>query len=294
MIIKTNVSNIRDPFVLVKDGVYYMYGTHAPNGWEDTDWVCYKNESGRLDSGWVRLDSIHIRPRYAEKQLWSPEVHEYKGKFYMICTYYSSQKQRRGCTVMRADTPDGPFVEISDGFVTESVYPHDAIDGTLYVDGCGQPWLVFVNEFTQTSDNVGRMSAVRLSDDLSRCIGEYTELFGAYDASWAGAHVTDGCFIYKTQDGQLLMLWSNSDKDGGYCVGIAKNEDGRIDGKWSHQDELLFSKALSGESDGGHAMVFTGLDGKKYLSLHSPNAPLHEMAIFVPVIEKDGTLVCEI
>lgn len=298
MIIKTDVVNIRDPFVLVKDGVYYMYGTDVTTGdWDDTDWVCYKNESGRLDAGWERLENLHIRPSTAEKNLWSPEVHEYKGSYYMICTYFSSEKCRRGCTVMRSSSPAGPFSEISDGFVTESVYPFDAIDGTLYVDENAQPWLVFVNEWTQTDDKIGRMSAARLSDDLSTCVGEMTELFRADDASWSGAQVTDGCFMYKTAEGKLLMLWSNLDKDGGYCVGIAESENGKIVGKWCQNDELLFARSLTGELDGGHSMIFKALDGKKYLALHSPNKPeggLTETAVFVPVYEKNGTLVCEI
>ncbi len=296
MIIKTDVTNIRDPFVLVEDGVYYMYGTYAPNGWEDCEWACFKNNSGKLDNGWERVDGFYVRPEFAKKNLWSPEVHKYGASYYMICTYFSSEKERRGCCIMRSSSPVGPFFEISDGFVTENIYNRDAIDGTLYVDKEGQPWLVFVNEWTQTDDKIGKMSAVRLSDDLSRTTGEMKELFSAYDASWAGAQVTDGCFLYESENGKLSMIWSNLDKDGGYCVGIAECEDGKVDGRWTQRDALLYSKALSGEHDGGHGMIFTALDGRKYLALHSPNVPigdLHETAIFVPVSEKDGVLKCE-
>lgn len=34
--------------------------------------------------------------------------------------------------------------------------------------------------------------------------------------------------------------------------------------------------------DGGHAMIFESLEGKKYLSLHYPNTTPNERAIFIP------------
>lgn len=34
--------------------------------------------------------------------------------------------------------------------------------------------------------------------------------------------------------------------------------------------------------DGGHAMVFTRLDGKRMIALHSPSTPNDEWATFMP------------
>ena len=293
--IKTNIKKLRDPFLLLSNGIYYMYGTGVGqnNDWDGTDWVCYKNDSGRLDGEWKKIEkSISVAPKYAIKNRWAPEVHEYKGSFYMFTTYFSSKTNHRGCTVLRSASPEGPFEEISDGHLTPADW--DAIDGTLYVDKEGQPWMVFVHEWTSTDDKIGRMALARLSDDLSSFISEPVELFRADDPSWTDRMVTDGCFLYDTADGGLLMIWSNFEKDG-YCVGIAKSENGKIDGKWIQQDTLLFSKAISGDYDGGHGMIFTDKDGAKYLCLHSPNNPQgdrHETPILVPIKEENGTLVC--
>ena len=172
----------------------------------------------------------------------------------------------------------------------------DAIDGTLYIDADGQPWMVFVREWTATDDGIGRMVVSKLSDDLSRLISEPVELFRADDPSWTNHIVTDGCFLYENAEGELLMIWSNFAPDG-YCVGIAKSENGKIDGKWIQQDELLFSKTLSGDYDGGHGMIFTNTDGTKYICLHSPNNPQGERCekpILIPIKEENGTLVCEL
>ena len=157
MIIETNVTKLRDPYVVVADGVYYAYGTN---------WQCYVNKSGKLDGEWKRseVSPTVVVPEDFVKQNWAPEVHVVGGKYYMFTTYFSSKTQHRGCSVFKSDTPEGPFVQISDGHFTPDYW--DCIDATLYVDEENQPWMVFVHEWTCTDDGVGRMAAAKLSDAI--------------------------------------------------------------------------------------------------------------------------------
>ena len=292
--IVTNVQGLRDPFMVTHNGVYYLYGTGVgiSNSWDSTVWACLVNDSGSLNGEWKQTEKIVYEvPKNAVKQFWAPEVHRYKGSFYMISSYYSSETEHRGSSVLKSDSPTGPFKEISNGHVT----PHDldCIDATLYVDKEGQPWLVFVHEWTCTDDGVGRMAAAKLSDDLSRLVSEPTELFRADSPSWTNQRVTDGCFMYTTEQNEILMLWSNFTDDGNYSVGIAKSDNGRIDGNWKHQDSLLFTKKTGEKFDGGHGMIFKDLDGRLFLCLHSPNSPCvecRERTVLIPVCEKNGTL----
>ena len=282
MIIST-IKQLRDPFVVVKDGIYYAHGT---------GWHCYRNTSGSLAGAWEDLGQVVPNPQDDGGQHWAPEVHLYNGSFYMITTYRSAKNGHRGCVILKSDRPEGPFSYHSEGHVTPNDW--DCIDGTLYIDKEGKPWMVFVHEWTCRPDRVGTFAAARLSEDLTRLVSEPIELFRADEPAWARAGVTDGCFMYTTADGQLLMLWSNFTDDG-YCVGIARSDNGRLDGHWSHDEKLLFSKAISGEYDGGHGMLFYDTDGQMYLSIHSPQtlegADRLESPVFVPVKERDGTLV---
>ncbi len=298
MIIKTNIEHLRDPYVLVENGVYYAYGTGVSSGdWGNTTWACYKNTSGRLDGEWNPIvDSIYVRPETAVKNLWAPEVHKYKGKYYMFATYFSSSTEHRGCSILSADSPEGPFSEITNGHIT----PHewDSIDGTFYLDRDGKPWMIFVHEWTSTDDKVGRMASARLSDDLTRFVSEPEELFRADAPEWSDNNVTDGCFMYTTEQGGLAMIWSNfGSKDYcGYCVGIAHSSNVYPDGKWTQEAAPLFSNMITGDYDGGHGMIFRDIDGQLYLCVHSPNKPCDECAertIFVSLKEQNGTLVCE-
>lgn len=271
--IVSKIPCLRDPFVLVENGRYYVYGT---------GWVCYRGD--RLDGDFELLDDIVEVPSDVAGDKWAPEVHKYRDGYYMFTTYRSKTTGKRGCTIMKADNPEGPFREITGGHFTPKDW--DSIDATFYVDESGQPWSVFVHEWTSTDDHIGRMCAAKLSDDLTKLISEPIELFRADDPDWTDNRVTDGCFMHKCKDGELIMLWSNFAPDG-YAVGIARSDNGKPDGHWTHDSELLFSKAIDGKCDGGHGMLFTGLDGQLYLSVHSPNQAgagrAHETPVFVPI-----------
>lgn len=286
VMITSSLPQLRDPCILVgDDGSYYAYGT---------GWKYYKNTSGSLRGAWSGpYDCVNV-PADAGADFWAPEVHRYGGKYYMITTYRSKATGHRGCTVLRADDPAGPFTVISDGHITPKDW--DSIDGTLTVDTHGQPWLVFVHEWTSTPDGVGRMAAAKLSEDLTHFISEPVELFTARAPSWAKNNVTDGCWMTRTSDGKLWMLWSNWDSKG-YCVGLAYSENGEVDGKWKQTSRRLYSAGLTGGYDGGHGMLFTDTDGQTYLALHSPNsasAGRAETPVFIPIKEFAGSLVWDV
>ena len=293
--IETRIFKIRDPFVIKEENCYYLYGTDvSAGGWENTAWGCYKSEGMDLAGKWEKTKNlVYIRPENAQKQFWAPEVHKYNGYYYMFASYYSSLTNHRGCSILKAPTPEGPFVEITNGHITPKDW--DSIDGTFWVDDEGQPWMVFVHEWTSTDDGIGRMAAAKLSSDLTHFLSEPVELFRADDAPWANIQVTDGCFLHKTSEGRLLMLWSNSYNDE-YRVGIAYSKNGKVDGEWIQAKKPLFTKEIGGKHDGGHGMIFKANDGQSYLAIHSPNnlsGDLSEEAVFLPISEKDGLLICD-
>lgn len=294
--ILSGVEGVRDPFVL-RDGThYYLYGTgvydYKREDWENTAWICYVNKSGRLDGPWKQTETIVFEnPDGATKNRWAPEVHKYRDAYYMFATYYWEKTGRRGCTILKAPSPAGPFVEITKGHITPPDW--DAIDGTLYIDREGQPWMFFVHEWTSTADGIGTMAVAKLSEDLTHFVTEPVELFRADAPSWSDHQVTDGCFLYTTENGTLLMLWSNFDENG-YCVGIARSESGNVLGPWTQDDQRLFCRGKAGVYDGGHGMIFTDTDGQMYLTIHSPNCVTEafaERTVFIPIKEENNTLV---
>jgi len=219
------------------------------------------------------------------KAVWAPDLHAYKGKYYLFLTFDTDSKLseqwrdwlprvRRGSQILMADSPLGPYKP----FQNHSTLPVDmmTLDGTLWVED-GVPYMVFSHEWVQITD--GAIEFVRLKDDLSEIIGEPKRLFQGSDAPWArkspewGCWVTDGPYLYHSKSGKLFMVWSSFSKTG-YTTGVAISDSGKVAGPWRQQSEALYT------ADGGHAMIFKRFDGQLMMVLHSPNKTSERAKLF--------------
>jgi GH43 family beta-xylosidase len=289
---------IRDPFVFVENGIYYLFGSTDKDIWKGpgVGFDVYKS-GGSL----AEFDGPYsaFRPPenfWSAKNFWAPEVYEHGGAYYMFATFLpepvDTPKVCRGTAVLKSNSVMGPFVPWSDGPVT----PHDweCLDGTFYQEidkqGVATPWMIFCHEWQQVGD--GQICAVQLSGDLRKTAGEPILLFRASEAPWSaplkgrapGSYVTDGPNMYRTKGGTLLILWSSFGEDGGYCIGVARSVSGGILGPWVQEEKALYA------ADGGHGMLFHAFDGRLYLSIHTPNKTPNERAIFVELIETNISL----
>lgn len=281
---------IRDPFVLAleENRTYYLYGTTDKNCWSDKGqgFESYKSKDLQEWEGPFPAFAPDI-DFWADRHFWAPEVYAYRGRFFMFASFKAPDKCR-GTQVLVSDTPDGRFVPYSDGPVTPTEW--ECLDGTLYIDRTGNPWMIFCREWKQVDD--GEMWAVRLRDDLRCTQGEPVLLFRASEAPWVKGsqredktvYVTDGPYMYRTEKGSLLMIWS-SGSEYGYAVGIARSDNGEITGKWRHEAAPLFRE------NGGHGMLFKDFEGRLLVSLHSPNHTPCERPCFFAAEEKNDTLI---
>ncbi len=247
---------------------------------------------------WTGPTVVFERPAewWADRGIWAPEMHAYRGKYYLFLTFDSSHqfpeqwrnwlpRVKRGSQVLVADSPLGPFRP----FANRPTLPEDmmTLDGTLWVED-GVPSMVFCHEWVQIKD--GTVEMMRLTDDLSTTVGEPVRLFHGSDAPWSqkspqyGCHVTDGPWLYRTKGGQLLMLWSSGSASG-YAVGIATSRTGKLAGPWVQSPRAFF------DADGGHPMIFRRFDGQLMLALHQPNRPPDEREVFLELEEINDTLV---
>ena len=277
---KNREINIRDPFVLVYNDKYYMYGTRADN---------FGQKTGGFDvyigtdlENWFEPKEVFNSEKHGMNTWvnWAPEVHFYNGAFYLLATFTKSNGLR-GTSILKSDTPDGEFVPHSDGAVTP--WEWECLDGTLHFEN-GKIYCVFCHEHTQILD--GTVCYVELSSDLTRAVTEPTELFAASsflkcEATEKDHCITDGPFLYRKKDGKLLMIWSTCDN--GYKQCVAQSDNGSVCGKWSHLPTLF-------DDDGGHGMIFSDLKGNLKLTLHCPNISLQERPVFFDIAETENSL----
>lgn len=276
---------IRDPYIMADQpsGTYYLYSSASqpedrPNGRNGVK--MYKSKDL---ASWEGPYLVYEIPEDSwanpEQGIWAPEVHSYKGKYYLFATLHDDRKlhseetpygvtqMMRGTQVFVSDKPEGPFAAFGNKPHTPMEWM--ALDGTLWAEKGRPPYMVFCHEWVQTGD--GTMDYVELEKDLSAPASEPKMIFSASEGSWVrpvndkGGYVTDGCFLYRTKTGKLMMIWS-SFGDNGYAVSTASSGSGEMEGPWVQSDELIFSE------NGGHGMLFETFDGRLMIALHYPNS----------------------
>ena len=274
---------LHDPFILADSATqtYYLYTSNNPRLTGDCGLGTMAYESHDLKT-WAPPRVVFRLPdnTWANGGAWAPEVHLWKGHYYLFTTFHNEttpipgpakphrQPYRRGTVLARADSPEGPFQLVNNGEPIAGT-ERMTLDGTLYVDPKGKPWLVYSHEWVQQTD--GTMEAIPLNDDL-KAIGAPVVLFKASDAKWVKGsqkgpddtvYVTDGPELYRSHDGHLLMLWSSYDKNG-YVESEARSDSGTIEGPWTQLEPLV-------RADSGHGMLFHRFgDDQLMLVLHRP------------------------
>ncbi|MER5450435.1 glycoside hydrolase family 43 protein [Streptomyces sp. NPDC002764] len=308
---------LHDPFVVADSGTrtYYLYTSNDPSvsGVEGVGTMVYRSRDLR---DWTRPTVVFLAAEQSEPWAadggWAPEVHERDGRYYLFTTLHDESKplpvpppghygtpfrlptHRRGTVTAVSDSLLGPFTLVDASRPTPPAHLM-TLDGTLYVDPCGQPWMVYAHEWLQTVD--GTMEAIRLAPDLTRTVGDPVFLFKGSDAPWLGEqipagvphqlppYVTDGPQLHRTADGALLMLWSTYEKNragadgglgGGYVQTYAVSRSGELRGPWEQRRPLV-------RDDSGHGMLFHTFEGRLMMVLHRPfenaRGKLYEMEL---------------
>ena len=283
-----NISDIqiRDPFVVLEDGKYYLFGSTDKDIWKGAGcgFDVYVSSNGLTE---FEGPFPAFRPPedfWSETNFWAPEVHFYKNAWYMFATFKPRQG-RRGTAILKSSSGiKGPYIPWSTGNVTPAEW--ECLDGTFFEED-GKPLMVFCHEWQQVGD--GEICAIRLTDDLRQAAVEEKPslLFRASSASWSfplknrapGSFVTDGPFLFRIEK-ELFLLWSSFGKEGNYCIGAARSESGKVSGAWKQSSEPIYS------ADGGHGMLFYSKEKKLYLTVHSPNKTPYERAVFIELSEK--------
>lgn len=199
---------------------------------------------------------------------------------------FKAPSKCRGTHILVSDTPDGTFVPVSEDPATPLDW--ECLDGTLYTDKLGRPHIVFCHEWVQIGD--GTVCDALLSPDLTMPVAEPRVLFRASDFSNVksvveneSAFVTDGPFLFRCDNGELICIWSSIDPTG-YVELIARSDNGDIDGNWTVQDEPLSAE------DGGHGMIFTDFEGKLRFIMHKPNTTTFERPVIMTLLQENGRL----
>lgn len=263
---------LSDPFILAdkKTNSYFMTGTGG---------MLWKSADLNLWEGPYPVAQTDPNSWMGPKpMIWAAELHSFKNKYYYFATFTNRAVkidtvgkniiERRASHVLVSDKPDGPYVPMQDATYLPAAKP--TLDGTFWVDKDGKPYMVYCYEWLQ--NNNGTVEKIELKPDLSGSMGSGKLLFRASDSPWSREKdstghdrpnkVTDGPFLFLTKTGRLGMLWTSWIYDV-YTQGVAYSKSGTLDGPWIQEKDPISPPNF------GHGMLFTTLDGKLLMSVHS-------------------------
>ena len=256
--------HIRDPFVVVRDGRYYLLGTTGDEPWGHGS-TLKLYESADLENFEEKCVMVTDGSLDGYTNLWAPELHEYNGKFYLILSVFR-KNLGRGSIILTSDKLDGNFRMLTGEYVTPAGW--GCLDATLFVYG-GVPYLCFSNEWTTPITGDGSLFIAELDKELKRIVGKPKKIVSgkycgkAVEVSGEGkvGYVCEGPWLYE-EDGKIVLLWSTFTETG-YSVLKSVSKNG-VCGDYEYV-ETVFAK------DGGHCMAFRDLGGKRFITLHQPN-----------------------
>ena len=243
-----------DPYIMDDGtGTYYLYGTGggAEDGfsvYSSTDLVDWNNEGqiyyGNNDTTWN------------ESAFWAPECYKFDGKYYL---FYSAnwkvnptnEGENFHIGVAVADSPTGPFSDLTDGPLFSPGYP--ILDANVFVDDDGKYYLYYSracyehpveSEVADWAREKGMFEeieeswvyGVELSPDFKSLIGEPVLLLRPplkmddANAEWESRSVTsgevnrrwtEGSTTFKHAGTYYMMYSANFYAGANYAVGYA-------------------------------------------------------------------------
>ena len=172
--------NSADPFILKDGDTYYLYATNSGDGFiasKSTDLV-----------NWTSCGLVAKKGNiFGEYYFWAPEVYKYNGRYYLL---YTAEEH---IALAVADSPEGPFMKTSDGFLIDS----QAIDGHFFFDDDEKIYFYYAGD--------GIMGCEMNSDLLSIKSETLTCVLPDDGDGWA-----EGPFMLK-HNGTYYLTYSGND-----------------------------------------------------------------------------------
>jgi beta-xylosidase len=248
-----------DPFILVDNDTYYLYGTTSVNDgfkvWSSTNLSDWESKGFAFKKG---PDS------WGENTFWAPEVFKYRGRFYMVYSAQPAEAKTFSARVCLAvsDHPEGPFEDLKAPLLDNG---WSCIDGHVFVENDGTPWLYFARVGVEDLGNrkklLGKIYGARLNEDLTALASEPVLCVQA-DQPWelveeGRSWCTEGAYVFQAKGKYFMTYSANHYVEPIYGIGYA-NADSPL-GPWikASDNPLVSQNPAIGVSGPGHNCIIT-------------------------------------
>ncbi|MCF0175678.1 MAG: family 43 glycosylhydrolase, partial [Bacteroidales bacterium] len=254
---------LADPFIFEDKGIYYIYGTCAPDGilcYRSLDLEHWEGPVGKVQGVKTKGLALSSKHSWGDHSFWAPEVYKLKnGRYAMV---YSVQTR---IAIAFSDSPMGPFKPEGDELFTPD---QNSIDNHIFVDDDGQAYIYWVR-FGLGKGNEIRVA--KLSDDFKTIVSEQFECLHS-EEPWERqmGKVTEGPFVLKHEGTYYLTYSANDFHSKDYAVGYATSSSPL--GPWKKYEGNPILHNADGNVGCGHHAFFRTYDGELYVVFHAHNS----------------------
>jgi beta-xylosidase len=259
-----------DPFAFWHAGRYYLIGTTAP----DEGFHCY--ESTDLAhwqlKGWAWRQSPD---GWTADCLWAPEVKYHQGRFYLTYSGHvrGSPPGHLLMALAVSDTPAGPYRDLHAPWFDPG---YSTIDGHLFVDDDGRPYLYFSRNGEQDGTSFGANYGVELAPDLSEPVGTPLLLIEASQpwerVNWTENRCNEGPTVLKHRGRYYMTYSANHTGFPHYGVGYATAEHPLGPWRKAEENPVLATNLALGVSAPGHNSIVPSPDGRELFIVYHTHA----------------------
>lgn len=287
---------IRDAQIFVDNGKYYMTGTSAPF-WKGPN-PGVKLYSSQDLKNWkfekLLIDRSALSPKvWYYDRFWAPEIHKIKNKYYLLFNSRNETpeyKHEQATAVAVSDQLMGPYTVVS----AETPFT-EGNDLSFFEDNDGKVFAYW--------NGIKVMYGAEVDMATLKIKGEPTVLFRTTKDTWDAIGI-EGAYMVK-RNGSYYLMYSSWSR--GYEIGYAtSNSPLGTFIKYSNnpvygaQDSAVCKKnnmPYTGNPQSpfiavGHNEVFTGPDGRLWLSAHGILKGQDPFLVIDPIdFDKQGNMV---
>ena len=215
-----SLANIGDPFILPHKDRYYAFATGGGDRffvWESRNLRAFGGQKTALSGvAWASVD------------FWAPEVFEYQGRFVMIYSARRTSDHSLRVGIAFSNEPEGPYQDLGKPLFD---FGYAAIDGTLFVDEDGTPYLFYARDCSENQvlwRHESHIYGVRLNEELTAIEGESVFLtcpdlgWEKHSGNWRW---NEGPSVLKHDSQYYLFYSANACSSKEYGVGYAVADD---------------------------------------------------------------------
>ncbi len=272
--IKTDITLIGDPQILLYEGTYYCYATTPTE--ENKNFYVWKSDD--LVNWSDKILCFEASKAWGVKDFWAPEVVFHNGKFVMHYSARNSEGSLR-LGVAVSDNPEGPFSDVYGKPMFDLGYA--TIDGSVLCCDEGN-FFYYSRDCSENYIDGVRMSqtyCMELDDTLTKVISEpmlMTTPTEEYELK--SLHVrakptlwNEGPTVIKVGNKYVMNYSTNYYASNDYAICVATADHPLGPWKKSVNNPVLSCRAdLFGA---GHNAFFKGKDGELYTSFHIQTYP---------------------